>query len=263
MLAENLQRAFITTVFMNSYPEILDLVQQIALTAYGPIVGFSGGVGRIENEQEAKDVIYDGMFLTAGEIAQMCGDLGAQLARKNIRITSGGAPFVGKPAVEQAFSVNPKLARFYLRKGGGTLYRATAPAIVVSEDDSDSMRKRFIPELSLLIAVGGRNDSSRKSGTMAEIKMAIEGSTPVVLLTPAGGEVSRQFGDLRALMDKAYKDEKLRITLGALNDEIHKVDPKALSQFARECLPDRIENLLRILMGAAISLRADAQGRDW
>lgn len=263
MHAENLQRASIISVFTDSHDEILDHVQKISLTAYKPIVGFSGDVGRIENEELAANVIPDGMSLTAAEVGRACANLAAQLARNKIRITSGAAPFVGKPAVEAAFSINPLLAHFYLRRHGGSAYRATAPAIVVSGNDYESMRARFISELSLLIAIGGRSDSSGRSGTITEVEMAIDRCIPVLLLTPAGGDVKQQYNRLRTRMDKAYKDETLTRTIAELNDEINLLAPSDLLSYATENLPDRVEKLLRVLMGAAIALQAGAQSRDW
>ncbi|MCA1557124.1 MAG: SIR2 family protein [Acidobacteria bacterium] len=264
MLAEDLERSHIITIFRDSYPEILDLVQRIALASYGPIIGFSGDVGRVASEEAARDEIQEGMKITPGEVARVCEGLAAQLARRKIRITSGGAPFVGKPAVEAAFAVDSRLARFYLRRHGGSSYRATAPAVVVSGDDYDSMRNIFIPELSTLIAIGGRPDSTGKSGTITEVEMAIERNIPVLLLTPAGGDVLAHYDRLMKRIEEAYyKDEPLKETVVELNKAIAATEPSRLREFAIGELPERIDEMMRVLMGANITIRHAAEERDW
>jgi hypothetical protein len=263
MFAENLRRVSIIAVFKNSNQEIEDLVQRIALIAYKPIVGISGDAGRVRDEQDFGNVVPEGLSMTAGEIGRVCSGLGGELARKKLRVTSGCAPFVGIPFVEAAFAVDPASARFYLRKQGGTAYRRTAPAIVVPGGDYASMRARFIPELSTLIAIGGTPHNTEKSGTIQEIEMALERGIPVILLRGAGGEVQSHYEQLRARMERTYKDENLRRIVTDSNDEAAVVSGSDLAVFARERLPALIEKVLSVLMGAGTALQHGSHVREW
>ena len=186
------------------------------------------------------------------------------MARRGFRVTSGCAPVVGIPAVEAAFKVAPTGARFYLRLRGGTTYRRTAPAIVVGSEDIDEMRKIFIPEVSTLVAMGGRPTSpAQVSGTIQEIEMALSLGIPVLLLPQVGGDVAVHYERLRAIMNSAYKDEPLRCIVGKANDDLRAVGPDELLTHARTILGDQIESILSTLMGAAMAIHRGASASEW
>lgn len=266
MFADSLRRSCIVTLFKDSYADILDFVQQVALTAYRPIVGFSGNVGRLANdvtEEQFKNTVPQGMTMAAAEIARVCRILGTQLARKKYRVTSGCSLFVGIPPVEAAFAVNPALGRFYLRQQGGSRYRGSAPAIVVKGADYASMRSRFIPELSALIAVGGRPDRAQPSGTIEEVDMALDRGIPVILLKCVGGDIEEHYDRLRVRMFTVYKDERLRKLVQDVNDEAAQVPTTGLYDFARDQLPELLEKVLSNVMGATSAEQRPDEARAW
>jgi HAD superfamily hydrolase (TIGR01509 family) len=264
MFAENLRRSSIIVLLRNSHDDIMQLVQEIALKAFRPIIGFSGNVGRVDESLDPKTTIFPGLAMTANDIERVCLVLGSELARKGYRITSGGASFVGIPAVEAAFMVDPTRARFYLRRGGGTSYRRTAPAVVVQGTAIQDMRARFIPELSALIAIAGRpNNENEQSGTLIEIDMAIKRGIPVVLIPAAGGDVHEFYTTLRERMLAAYKDNKVRKAIADLNDEIRTIAAPRLMSYARYDLPSRVEDLLRTLMGSSAPVQRSPSALEW
>jgi hypothetical protein len=271
MFADNLQRSSIVTIFKDSYQEILEFVQEVALTAYRPIIGFSGSVGRLPDsatEEELRLSVPEGMALAAGEIDRICRTLGAQLARRGYRVTSGCSLFVGMPPVEAAFTVDPSLARFYLREQGGSRYRRSAPAVIVKGREAGAtkyaaMRLQFVSELSALVALGGRSSSGQQSGTIQEVEMALDREIPVVLLKCVGGDVSNQYGRLRQRMNSAYKDDKLRDVISDANDKVDRVPAGALHDFARDRLPDLLTGIMLTAMGSISSDIRPSDARWW
>lgn len=262
MFAENLRRASIETIFLNSHDEVQDCVRRVAMVAYRPIVGFSGDVGLGREDDKFNEIVPEGMAMTAGDIARVCRNIGQELARRKIRVTSGCAPYVGKPAVEAAFSVNPPLARFYLRKQGGSAYARTAPAIVVPEADYEAMRLRFLSELSALIAIGGRSHQAQ-SGTLGEIDMAFKAKIPVILVPAAGGEVQENYQQLRNRMLTAYNDDLLRQKVLEINDTIMQESKDSIIEFARDRFSELVEDLLSVLMGSAMTLVRAEDALKW
>lgn len=266
MFAESLRRSSIIVIFMDSQLEIMRLVQRIALVAFRPIIGFSGNIGHVNEGIDMKNAVPPGLSMTAGDIASVCGTLGEELARKKFRVTSGCAPFVGIPPVERAFKIDASLARFYLRwrEDKDTTYRRTAPAVVVSGKDYESMRARFIPELSALVAIAGiPHKEDEKSGTLIEIEMALAASIPVVLIPTAGGEVQKHYEALRGAMDRAYQDSQFHKIIGVLNDQVRSVPADRLREYARNELPDRIESMLAAHMGSTAPVHRSESALNW
>jgi phosphoglycolate phosphatase len=195
LYSETLKRRYIQTLFFHDFAAIERFVCRIAAQANRPIVGFSG------TSQALNDSPLTGAFLYHEQVVQFCARSGRALAAQNFRVTSGHGEGVGIPAVVAAFEHNPTSARFYLRRRGTTAFSRTAPAIVVSGDTLEAMRQRFVSELDLLIAIGGRKfDTEQTSGMIEEIKLAIHQHVPVLIVPQAGGDAARFAAELEALM---------------------------------------------------------------
>jgi hypothetical protein len=89
------------------------------------------------------------------------------------------------------------------------------------------------------------------SGGESSSASPFEAGIPVILLPSAGGQIQLRYDELRHRMDLAYSDSDLRSVINEVNDEAKNVAPDGLAVFARQILPGRIENVLRVLMGAA------------
>ncbi|MBZ5662140.1 MAG: SIR2 family protein [Acidobacteriia bacterium] len=262
MFAENLERASIYAIFKDTYEQIIEFVLRIAMVSCRPIIGFSGDVGQGISEKDA-DTVLDGLMTTPANIATICECLGRELARKGFRVTSGCAPFVGIAAVEAAFELDQTRARFYLRRRGGSRYEGRAQAIVALGTDYASMRQRFIPELSALIAIGGRTPAGQVSGTIQEVEMALDRGIPVVLVASAGGDVKAEYARLRNRMNAAYPDASLRRVVTEINDECNNHSANELIDFARDVLPSRIEKIVSTLAGATGTFERPAECIPW
>ena len=251
LFAQNLKRVSITTVLHDSPEEIRDTVEAIALQVNRPVVGVSGSVGAVDLGQAQLKPAEDtapGLTMPYGKIEAVCRELGTQLARRGLRVSSGCASYVGIPAVEAAFTEEPKSARFYLRRRGGRSYPRTAPAVVVPGDDYQAMRRVFVEELGCLVAIAGRKRDG-PSGTREELELAIGRGVPIVLLPQAGGVTADFARELPNRLEGAYRDDRLRGAVRAINHDVASVPADALQAFVREELVRRIENLLQVSMG--------------
>jgi len=260
LFARNLSQQNIQVLFLEDHHAIESMVTQLSRASYRPIVGFSGNFGhRLQPGHGMADfakVTLENGEIDAAKVADFCKTLGAGLARRGIRVTSGCAPGVGIPAVGAAFDVDPGLARFYLRKHGGTRYNRTAPAVVVKGDDPNpgygAMRARMIPEQSLLIAVAGLPHGEDFSGTIAEIEMAMAQRIPVILIPQAGGDVAAYAEHFPARIHAGYPDAALALAIEELNRDIAKLPGEALTAFAANQFVSRIEALLAAFMGSSL-----------
>jgi len=262
MYRENLKRVRIETHLFDDYGEIERWVQQVAMIANRPIVGFSG-----TGKQDNSAGLLENGTITTNVIADLCERLGRGLAARDFRVTSGHGPGVGVPVVEAAFEQNPNAARFYLRKRGSSKFSRTAPALVVPGEDFAAMRDRFIGELDLLVAIGGDSPGPEESGTEAEIGMALARSIPVVILTQGGGNAARRKPAMMSNLSQSYADPKLAALVGKLNEDLDAVAPEALPGYVSSTLIDRIEDLIAATMGTSEQRAADdgnvAAQRRW
>jgi phosphoglycolate phosphatase-like HAD superfamily hydrolase len=262
MFAEMLNHNSIQTIFTETHTETVELIRQVALAVYRPIVGICGDAGTSEHAD--RDLQLADFRVTPNGLSEICAAIGQELARRQIRVTSGCAPFVGIPAVDAAFQIAPGSARYYIRKGGGTMYSRCAPAVVSDDDTYVSMRARFIPELSALIAIGGgQGEINGSSGTLEEIRMAIRRNIPVLLFPSAGGHVKREFDRLQQEIDAAYGDEYLRRAIRQFNDVANTIAPKDIVAFVRQSLPKHIEEVLRLFIGAATHVDRPKSALEW
>lgn len=261
MFAEMLSRNSIQTIFTETHTETLELVQQIALASHRPIVGICGDAGTVDSSDSTSRL--PGFHISPSDLSEICAACGQELARRQIRVTSGCAPFIGIPAVEEAFQIAPKLARFYIRKGGGVKYSRRAPALVSDDGTYASMRAKFIPELSALIGIGGGKEIDGASGTVEEIRLAIRLNIPVLLFPSAGGHVERDYEDLVREISASYGDEELRKAIREFNDLAQSIAPQNLVQFVRQSLAMHIERVLRAFISAATHIDRPKSAMEW
>jgi HAD superfamily hydrolase (TIGR01509 family) len=275
--AGNLQRQYIKTLFFSEFASIDSFVAETAIARRRPIIGFSGGFGRLKKEASAKEIKtflsrkLDRGSMTGARVKEFGEHLGEALAEAGFRVTSGCSPVVGIPPVSGAFHVAPTQARFYLRTRGGTNYDSTAPAIVVPPDTRRgqnvyaAMRQCYISELSLLIAYGSpARPDGRKSGTIEEIEMAMAKHIPVLIIPQVGGEACVYRETFMQAIDRSYPDAALAREIRELNQKISKVSPEKFVEFARGDLAEGIHMLMREVMRSSLQVgNREAKSTDW
>lgn len=251
--SDNLRRFGIETLFFDDFRDIQRFVRQVALVANRPVVGFSGNADVPADNAPSDLTLAEGQ-MTISDMEKFCARLGRELAACGFRVTSGHGPCVGIPAVSAAFKQNPKLARFYLRmkKDKKSDYGRTAPVIVVEGDTFEKMRKRFVPEASLLFAIGGKVYDETKPGVIAEIEMAMDRMIPVILVPQAGGDVTQYKDEFLSRVNATYQDPELARAVGDANAKVWKVPAEELNNFAAEELPKLIEDVIAVAMGASV-----------
>jgi hypothetical protein len=255
---KTLERRYIDTLFFRNFADIEQFVCRIAAQAHRPIVGYSG---------TADEGLSPPGDLGSEQVEKFCKISAQALAMEDFRITSGHGPMVGVPAVAAAFDQNPTSARFYFRKGGESRYTRTAPAVVVPSAALEAMRERFISELDLLIAMGGRRTKEPTSGTVLEIKLALKQQVPVLIVPQAGGDAAGFAGELEASVRRAFTDASMADAICQANATIAKLSPSDLLTFAATDFPKMVGDLIARLMGAAMRRPRDAlegaPGSDW
>jgi hypothetical protein len=251
-------------LFLRDFGAIERFVCRIAALANRPIVGFSG-TAQPQAMAEVRSPPVDA--LNHEQVEQFCTRSGRALAARNFRVTSGHGQGVGIPAVLAAFEHSPTSARFYLRQRGTTKFSRTAPAIVVPGDTLEAMRRRFVSELDLLIAIGGEKAREPISGTIEEIKLAISQQIPVLIVPQAGGDAARFAPELATHVKQAFCDASLADMICRANATIAGMSPGELLGFATAGLPELVGDVIAHLMGAAIRRPRDAldqaPGSDW
>jgi len=264
MYIENLKRIHVETHLFNDFADIERWVQQVAMVANRPIIGFSG-TGKQENGVLSPGGVLENGSITTADIVDLCGRLGGALAECGFRVSSGHGPGVGVPSVEAAFQKNPAGARFYLRRRGSSQYSRTAPAVIIPGDDFGAMRERFIGELDLLVAIGG--DEPGAGGTETEIDMALKRSIPVIILRQGGGAAARRKPAMMQALSETYSDPKLAVMIRKLNEELDMVAPDALPGYVRGTLIHQIEDLIAVSLSTFEQRAADdetlAAQRKW
>jgi HAD superfamily hydrolase (TIGR01549 family) len=273
--AANLRRHSIHTLFFSEFQGIEWFIADAVIAQRCPIIGFSGSFRGLENaseaEIEASTARLEGGSTTPRQVAEFGTALGAALAERGYRVTSGCSPVVGIPPVSAAFGVAPQRARFYLRTRGGTKYAGTAPAIVVPPGPSTdpdvyrAMRTRFVSELSLLIAYGGKaRTDGRPSGVILEIEMAMANQIPVLIVPQVGGAVATYRETYLESIDRAYPDPVLAREIRSLNQQMSEVPASELFSYARRDLPEAIQRLMRYLARCSLQVgRREAISTDW
>jgi HAD superfamily hydrolase (TIGR01549 family) len=251
--ALNLERFHIQTLWFQTFADIRRFIARMAVLARRPIVGVSGST-RPQGGGAADDAaILPNGKLTAAELRDINIALGQTLARKGYRVTSGGAPYVGADAVEAAFKIKSSCARLYFRQGGGTTYKRLAPAIIVQGAGYPDMRRRFIGELSLLVAMGGgQPEGAGVGGVGEEIQMAAKRGVPVLLFPQAGGEVERLNQD--ELRNCYHSD--LWLAIKKANEECAAVTAADLANFIRQSFGSIVDRVLEASMESAIDAQA-------
>lgn len=253
--AENLAKRNIETIFFDNFEQVERAVKQLAAASHRPIIGFAGNAG-IHRDGDRSGEQLPGAAITLGATEKLLKTLGTILAQRRYRITSGGAQGFGIPPVNAAFEVDPSLARFYVRRAGGTSYRS-APVIVVAGEDYAAMRRRFIPELRLLVAGGGTDE-----GVIDEVKMALAQQIPVLLLPWTGGRIAEYRAQFREMVSTRFRDEELRTEVVAANEKLWAMDPHS-SDLPARVLPDMIEDLVLNLMGSSVPERRPEPNQTW
>ncbi len=266
LYSETLKRRYIQTLFFSDFAAIERFVCRIAAQAHRPIVGYSG-TAQSQPTAALESPPLTGNILGSEQVAQFCTRSARALAAQNFRVTSGHGQGVGIPAVVAAFEQNPTSARFYLRRRGTTAFSRTAPAIVVPGDTLEAMRERFVSELDLLIAMGGQQTAEPMSGTIQEIKLAINQRIPVLIVPQAGGDAARFAPELEAHVRQAFMDASFADAICQANAKVAGLSPEELLGFAVIGFPELIGDLIARLMGAAIKRPRDAlegaPGNDW
>ncbi len=254
LAAKNLERYGIETLFFTDFPGIQDFVSRIAVRSRRPIIGISGDTETADPEVDSK--VLPGGFVNGAALRAINSALGRVLANARLRVTSGCAPYVGREAVNSAFEVNDAMGRFYLRKGGGRAYQRTAPAIIVNSPSYDGMRERFIGEVSVLIAMGGRSGDLSNSGVIDEINRATQLRAPVLLIPQVGGDVSQYHPEFMRRLSEYYEDAGLCQAVRNANEVISSISPQELLTFARTRMVRQVENVLHALVEAACEATA-------
>jgi phosphoglycolate phosphatase len=256
--ARNLERFHVQTLWFADRREIRRFVSRVGIVSRRPIIGVAGNTQTADADGTAEripDALSEGA-LDGGALRELNAKLGRTLAWQGYRVTSGGAPYVGAEAVEAAFSVRPSCARFYFRRGGGRSYRRLAPAIVVEDSSYAEMRRRFIGELSVLIAMGGYRLDCDPGGVEDEITLATELGVPVLLIPQAGGDVAALWSAFMERIDSRYPDVGLAGAIRKANVECAKVVVAELQVFIQCRLPELVEDVLEALIESGIQSHA-------
>lgn len=244
---DNLNKLKIRTLNFDNYSGVEKFVRNIALYSQKPVISFSGNIPPDHSQSET----LSGGSLTKGEVEKLCRDLGKELVQENFRVSSGCGPSIGKEAVESGFLIDSSSARFYLRKGGGTKFDANAPAIPVSEDNSNenpyqAMRERFIRESFALIALSGVPYNEDESGTIKEIELAMDKKVPVILFPQSGGDVFEYQRKFVQKIEQKYDhhEDKLR----KFNEKIFDMNNEELKRYIRNHFVIDLQKLLSHFM---------------
>jgi phosphoglycolate phosphatase-like HAD superfamily hydrolase len=253
--AKNLEKFRIQTLWFETHDDIRRFVSRVAVVARRPIIGVSGSTRKGQGPDDDTVVLENGQR-TAAQLQEVNIALGEVLARKGYRVTSGGAPYIGAAAVEAAFKIKSSCARIYFREGGGSKYKRLAPAIIVEGIDYPDMRRRFIGELSLLVAMGGGQPADIDNGVGGvtdEIRMAAKRGVPVLLFPQAGGEVERLNQEQ---FRKWYPGDALWPALKEANEACAAVPAAELINFIRQGFGSIVDSVLEASMECMVNAQA-------
>jgi SIR2-like protein/SLOG family protein len=254
---EVLRRRNIRTLLFDDFKAIAEFVSDLCILSRKPLISFSGtafhvlGDGGRPGPQAMAEGKLDGGVLTWQEMDQLCGDMGASLARYGYRVASGHGDGVGIPAVAKAYEEDRRLGRFYMRKKGATQGSRSATTIFMSDSDINAVRQKLARVAHVVVAMGGASNQGWESGTVREVRMAIELGRPVILFRQGGGDVDRCYSQLMDLIQQNMADPKLRRQVQILNETISKMDRQQVMRFIeRDFLPS-----VRSLVGASVASR--------
>jgi hypothetical protein len=127
------------------------------------------------------------------------------------------------------------------------------------------MRKRFVSELSLLIAYGGTvSHGGRRSGALDEIEAAMTRHIPVLIIPQVGGAVRAYLETYMQGIDRFYPDPGLAREIRQLNELVSSISAEKLVAFARTDLPHRIHDLMMELMCCSLRVgMRESIATDW
>jgi phosphoglycolate phosphatase-like HAD superfamily hydrolase len=256
----SLLRYRVRTLYFADYAGIQQLVATLAARAVRPIIGVSGDTETPQEDPDgrgADDVVLPGGQIRGQVLREACSSMGRVLARAGYRVTSGGAPYVGIDAVNSAFAENENLARFYLRRGGRPGgYQRTAPVVIINPPTYDAVRTRFVGELAVLLAIGGRMLDRAESGVVDEIERALERRAPVLLFPQAGGAVAAHHASLLARLGTSYGDSRLTQVVMEANEKASQVPGDGLVRYVEQELVSEIGRLVNALVEAGVDVPA-------
>jgi phosphoglycolate phosphatase-like HAD superfamily hydrolase/NAD-dependent SIR2 family protein deacetylase len=240
LAAMSLARNNVQTIWINSHDQVTEFCARLAVRGQHPVVGFSGN---LVGDDDSKKL--PGATIAAKEIGQITRSLGHQLALRGFRVTSGCGPWVGREAVDAAFQAEPSRARYYLRKSGGTTYRTKASVVVSQGSSYEDMRAEFIPELTLLIAIGGEaHAADGASGTESEILAALKLGIPVILIPQGGGAVATFSASLPVRAASAYVDARLRTIVLEVNSKVQSQPSSNLLAYVSSDMCDDLDKVV-------------------
>ncbi len=257
----SLSRYGITTLYFATYADISQFVASITSRDLRPIVGVSGDTDAAADDHVGADaVVLPGGSIDGAALRLVCSSMGEALAKAGYRVTSGGAPYVGIEAVNSAFEADALLGRFYLRKGGskGT-YQRTAPVVIVAgvgSDPYDAVRTRFIGELNILLAIGGRGSDLTGSAVIDEVERAVHRGVPVLIFPQAGGLTAAYRDQFLSQVGTAYTDARLVQAVRAANEAIGAVPGADLVAWVRRNLVGQVRIVVNALAQAAVDTSA-------
>jgi hypothetical protein len=159
--------------------------------------------------------------------------------------------------VEAAFETDPKVARFYSRRGNNGRVRRTAPLVAEPNENFS-----FVRELDVLIAIGGDDNSRDTSSTDTEITAALERSIPVIILKQGGGEAARRKQEMMRTLAQSYPEPELLEKVREVNEKLDAIKPEDLLGHVSGELIDSIEDLIAVSLSIPAK-RASDEERIW
>jgi HAD superfamily hydrolase (TIGR01549 family) len=254
---EVLRRRNIRTLLFDDYAAIAEFVGNLCILSRKPLIAFSGTAYRTDENvgqpgvNETAEGKLDGGVLSFSDIERLCGEMGATLAREGFRVASGNGARVGTPAVAAAYEEDRRSARYYMRKHGATQGSRNATTIYVADDDINAVRQKLAGVAHVLVAMGGASKLGWESGTVKEVRMAIERGRPVILFRQGGGDVDKCYPELMDLVQQKLNDSELRNQVDTLNKYINKMDRQQVVTFIEREFLSSVRSLIRASLGSS------------
>jgi HAD superfamily hydrolase (TIGR01549 family) len=261
MQIEVLRQRNINTLLFDDYAAIAEFVSEICMSSRKPVITFLGTAYQSSEhdaapEVEVEDARLDDGILSFHDIEKMCGDLGVTLARAGFRVASGAGARIGIPAVAKAYEEDRRAARYYMRKHGATRGSRLAPTIFFSVDTLDEVRQKLLQSSHVVVAIGGASRRGSESGTVTEVRMALNMGRPVILFPQGGGDVAKCYDELimmsRSLIDPHLRDEVIRV-----NQSISTMDRTQVLAFVEHDFLPSVRSLVRNAMVSPYSTSFD------
>lgn len=243
---KELRQYGINTLYFNNFDEIKNYLQQLYIALNTIKIGISGSIPMPITENE----YYNNSLFTAKETFNICKKIGHLLATAGCHVYSGGAPFVGIPAVEGAFNVCSNNAMFFFRKGGGSFYQCNAQAKIAQTDNISDMRNEFIASVNGLVVIAGRL-TTEDEGIIEELRLALKKRIPIIIFTQFGGQAYEYFQELIELIPKYYNTELSQAIL-TVNKKIKLLDKADVEEYIYNDLLVDMKELLVIAASTQI-----------